>query len=77
MPWLRKYRVSHCEKLKDSTENSSEKNSKEEGSTFPALTENVRNAVNVISEAVMFDYVPPKGPVVKIPDSSKVLESHS
>jgi hypothetical protein len=69
MPWLRKHRVSYCEKLTDNRENLD--------NTISSLTGNVLNAVNVISETVMLDYVPTKGPVVKVPDSSKVLESHS
>jgi hypothetical protein len=77
MPWLRKHRVSYSEKLTDNRENLPESNVKEEDNTISSLAGNVLNAVNVISETVMLDYVPAKGPVVKVPDSSKVLESHS
>lgn len=75
MPWLRKYRVPCHEKLEDRREVSLENNvEKEEAEISPSsVAGNILEAVGAFSEAIMFDYVPAKDPMVKVPDSSEVL----
>ncbi len=76
MPWLRKYRVPYHVKLEDHREVSLENNiEKEEAGVSPSsVTGNILDAVGAFSEA-MFDYVPDKDPMVKVPDFSEVLKS--